>query len=363
LNLVIEEETRLNEVDMTLRRKPLLDRLAGKVGDRPAIWLMRQAGRYLPEYREIRSQTRSFLELCYTPDLATEVTLQPVRRFGMDGAILFSDILVVPDALGWPVRFVEGEGPRLERFSSQRDLSRLDATRLRGHLAPVYETVRRLEATLPGNVALIGFSGAPWTLAAYMVEGGGAREFHAARLLARQEPGLFADLIEQLTDAVVDHLAAQAEAGAEALQIFDSWAGVLPPQELKRWCLDPCSRIVARLKKLCPDVPVILFPRGAGASYVAYARESGASGLGLDTSVPMEWAASMVDRLGGLCLQGNLDPVALLGPPEAMLAEASAIVEAAARRPLIFNLGHGVLPQTSPEAVARLVSHLKSSRS
>ncbi|HEX8374806.1 MAG TPA: uroporphyrinogen decarboxylase [Geminicoccaceae bacterium] len=340
--------------------KPLLAALAGEAQARPPVWLMRQAGRYLPEYRALRTAARSFLEFCYTPDLAVEVALQPIRRYGFDAAILFSDILVVPDALGAKVDFVEGEGPRLEPTRTAAAIERLDPARLRPHLAPVYEAVRRLRAELPERVALIGFSGAPWTLAAYMVEGRGTREFAAARRLAREERQLFAALVDILTAAVADHLCAQVEAGAEAVQIFDSWAGALPEEERERWVVAPAREVVRLVRARHPAVPIIAFPRGVGAGYLRYADAVPADGIGLDTTVPMAWAARALRPGGRLCLQGNLDPMALLGPVEAMLAEAGRIVAAAGGRPLIFNLGHGVVPETPPEAVAALVEHLKS---
>jgi uroporphyrinogen decarboxylase len=338
--------------------KLLLRALGGEATERMPVWLLRQAGRYLPEYRETRSRAGDFLELCYTPALAEEITLQPIRRFGLDAAILFSDILVVPDALGAEVRFVEGEGPRIEPVRTAAQLERLDDRRLLAHLEPVLETLRRLRRSLPASVALIGFAGAPWTLAAYLVEGGGSKDFAVARALARQEPGLFAALIERLADAVTLFLDAQAMAGAEALQLFDSWAGVLSESQRRAWCVEPARRIVATLRRRHPAVPVICFPRGIGAAYPAYAEAVGAQGLGLDTTVPVGWAArAFASRL---CLQGNLDPVALLEGGAAMLGEARAIVEAMAGRPHVFNLGHGVLPQTDPLAVERLVAYLKS---
>jgi uroporphyrinogen decarboxylase len=348
-------------MEPTLPEKPLLAALRGEVRRPPPLWLMRQAGRYLPEYRAVRAGVRGFLELCYTPDLAVEVTLQPIRRFGFDAAILFSDILVVPDALGAEVTFVEGEGPRLSTVREPRDLDRLGMDRQREHLAPVYETVRRLSRELPPEVTLIGFSGAPWTLAAYMVEGQGSREYAAARRLARREPAFFGRLIQLLTAAVEEHLAAQIEAGAEAVQLFDSWAGVLPEEECERWCMAPVRTIVAGLRRRFPQVPVIAFPRGIGASYERYAELVPTEALALDTTVPMGWAARSLRPGGSLCLQGNLDPLALLGPIPAMLAEADRIVASAQGRALVFNLGHGVLPETPPEAVAALATHLKSS--
>ena len=344
--------------------KLLLRALRGRPVPRPPIWLMRQAGRYLPEFQEVRRRVPDFLQRCYTPELAEELTLQPVRRFGVDAAILFSDILVVPDALGCPVRFVEGEGPRLE--PAVRDaaaIGRLDPARLRGHLAPVYETVRRLRRSLPAEVALIGFAGAPWTVAAYMVEGGGSKEFHVARTFARREPAAFGALIGLLTEATAEHLLAQIRAGAEAVQLFDSWAGLLPEPEFERWCAAPVARIATRIKESHPEVPVIAFPRGAGVLYRRLAGVDAVDALSLDTTVPLAWA---VEALGPACvLQGNLDPVALLVGGGALRAETERIVRALgsgspAPRPFVFNLGHGVLPETDPAHVAALVERVRS---
>jgi uroporphyrinogen decarboxylase len=348
-----------NRRDEEISVKPLLACLRGARFERPPVWLMRQAGRYLPEYRAIRSSVGGFLELCYTPDLATEVTLQPVRRFGMDAAILFSDILVLPHALGVEVRFLEGEGPKLAPVRTAEAVALLEPGAVLDRLAPVFETVRRVAQALPPATALIGFAGAPWTVAAYMIEGGGSREFPLARRLARQAPATMTALVETLTTATIDYLGAQAAAGAEVLQLFDSWAGALPPTERARWCLEPAERIVRELRARHPEVPVILFPRGVGAGYPAFAR-LGAAGLALDTTVPVDWATR---ELGdpALCLQGNLDPIALLGPIEAMLGEARRIVAAMKGRAHIFNLGHGVLPETPVEAVAALVADLKTS--
>ena len=342
------------------QNKPLLAALAGQQRRRPPVWLMRQAGRYLPEYRELRRSVRGFLDLCYSPDLAVEITLQPIRRFGFDAAILFSDILVVPDALGTEVRFVEGEGPQLAPFRNEAGLAELNLQSFDAHLEPVYATVRRLRTEVPPGVTLIGFSGAPWTLAAYMVEGCGSKEFLAARRMARQQPALFGALIDLLSDAVVRYLSAQVTAGAEVLQLFDSWAGVLPESELRRWCFEPTQRIVSALRARHPEVPVIAFPRGIGASYEAFTREVPVQGISLDTTVPVGWAARSLRHEPSLCLQGNLDPVALLGSGSNLVAEAARIVSAYDERPFIFNLGHGVMPETPPESVSRLVDYLKS---
>jgi uroporphyrinogen decarboxylase len=336
---------------------PLLRALRGEPLERAPIWLMRQAGRYLPEYRALRAQAGSFLELCYTPEQACEITLQPVRRFGLDAAILFSDILVVADALGCRVSFVEGAGPRLEPLRSAADVARLAPTAVRDRLAPVYEAVARVRRDLPPATTLIGFAGAPWTVAAYMVEGEGSKEFYAARRLARREPALFAQLIQQLTDATIAHLRGQIEAGAEVVQLFDSWAGVLPEPEFLRWCLEPTVRIVTSLRQAFPAVPVIAFPRGAGWHYRRLVEAAPLAGLSLDTTAPI---ATVRADLPEICLQGNLDPVALVNGGPELLREAERIVGVLGRGPFVFNLGHGVLPETDPDAVAALVAHVRS---
>ena len=336
---------------------PLLRALRGERLERAPIWLMRQAGRYLPEYRELRAHAGSFLELCYTPRLAHEITLQPIRRFGFDAAILFSDILVVADALGCRVSFVEGAGPQLEPVRGEADLARLDLAAVRARLAPVYEAVALLRRDLPPATALIGFAGAPWTVAAYMVEGEGSKEFHAARRLARREPATFQRLIDLLTEATIGHLAAQIEAGADVVQLFDSWAGILPETEFVRWCLEPTARIARRLKAAFPAVPIIAFPRGAGWHHCRLLEAAPLDGLSLDTTAPI---AAVREALPNVCLQGNLDPIALLAGGPDLLREAARIVGGLGRGPFIFNLGHGVLPETDPAAVAALVEHVRS---
>ena len=339
--------------------KLLLRALRGERLPRPPIWLMRQAGRYLPEYRAVRARTRDFLSFCYTPELAIEVTHQPIRRFGLDAAILFSDILVVPDALGFGVRFVEGEGPKLDPVRRREDLPAVDPDRFQRHLAPVLTIVRGLRETLPEPVGLIGFAGAPWTLAAYIVEGGGSRDYQLAQILAQTEPAFFAELVERLTEAVIWFLDAQARAGAEALQLFDSWAGVLSASQFETWCVAPARRIVTELARLHPGVPVIWFPRGAGPRYVA-AAEVGAAAVSLDQGVPPAWAASALPASVQPCLQGNLDPIALVAGGPRLIEEAARIVDAWSGRPFVFNLGHGILPTTDPENVATLVRYLHS---
>jgi uroporphyrinogen decarboxylase len=320
---------------------------------------MRQAGRYLPEYRRTRAEAGSFLDLCFNPDLAVEVTLQPIRRFGLDAAILFSDILVVPHGLGQQVGFSEGHGPVLEPLRSVAEVARLAAGSLRDRLAPVYETVRRLRRALPAGTALIGFAGAPWTVASYMVEGGSSKEFIVAKRWAYGDPDGFAGLIDLLVEATIEHLLAQVEAGAQILQVFDSWAGALPAAALERWSVTPCRRIVAALRARHPEVPVILFPRGVGAAYVAY-RDIGAAALSLDTGVPLGWAARELQP--AVVLQGNLDPVALVTGGAALQRQAAAILDQLGPNRLIFNLGHGVVPQTPPEHVAALAEQVRNWR-
>ncbi len=333
--------------------KLLLRALRGVITARSPLWLMRQAGRYLPEYRELRRQVPSFLELCFTPELAAEVTLQPIRRFGMDAAILFSDILVVAYALGQELTFREGEGPVLAPVRSVRELRHLPSSHLAERLAPVYRTVERVAASLPAGVALIGFAGSPWTVATYMVEGGSSREFAAVKAWAFADPGGFSELIERLIDATIAYLSGQIAAGAEALQLFDSWAGVLPEEAFRRWVIEPTRRIVAALKEQHPGVPIIGFPRGAGLMYRAYFSETGIDALGLDPFVPLGPARRVLQPLGPL--QGNLDPLLLVIGGEAMEKAVGAILEAFRGGPFIFNLGHGIVPETPPEHVARLV--------
>jgi uroporphyrinogen decarboxylase len=344
----------------TAQLKPLLRVLAGEALQPPPLWLMRQAGRYLPEYRALRAKAKSFLAFCFEPDLAVEATLQPVRRFGFDAAILFSDILVLPHALGQSVRFAEGHGPLLEPVRSAEDLRQLSVSRLREGLAPVFETLRRLKQDLPRQTALIGFAGAPWTLASYMIQGAGGSDFIIARRMIYEEPDLFSQLMDLLSESTIDYLAGQIDAGAEVVQIFDSWAGILPEAERRRWSLAPLGRIVARLKALHPHVPVILFPKGAGLLYRDFALSSGAAALGLDSGLALDWAAAELQ--GHLALQGNLDPVLLLAGGAAMAAEVSRIQGRLGRGPFIFNLGHGILPETPIAHVTDLVNLIRGPR-
>lgn len=337
---------------------PFLRALAGETNAPPPIWLMRQAGRYLPEYREVRARVDSFLDLCRTPELAAEATLQPLRRFDLDAAIVFSDILIVPYALGQKVEFIEGEGPRLEPIRTGEALKRLRAEGDADILEPVYETVERVTASLSGNVPLIGFCGAPWTVATYMVEGGGSKDQAAARLFAYRHPDSFQRLIDLLVDVSARYLLGQVKAGARALQIFDSWAGNLPEDQFDRWCIAPAKSLVERVRAEAPQIPVIGFPRGSGVLARTYARETGIDGLGCDTSMPLGYVKELQ---GTLPVQGNLDPLLLLAGGPELDARVSAILTALGRGPFIFNLGHGIHPETPPENVERLVALVKRS--
>jgi uroporphyrinogen decarboxylase len=344
-------------VPLTKPAKPLLAALAGKRQARPPVWLMRQAGRYLPEYREIRAQAASFLDFCYTPAFAVEATLQPIRRFGFDAAIVFSDILVVPDALGQSVTFETGEGPRLDPIGDAAGLKRLRPEPDWVKLAPVFETLDRLKTALTGDVALIGFCGAPWTVASYMVAGRGTPDQAPARLFAYREPALFAALIDRLVDASAGYLLRQIAAGAEAVQIFDSWAGVLPPGEFERWCLAPVAALVAKVKAKAPQTPVIAFPRGAATELSRFAGVDGVSAIGLDTAV--EPAAALAALPGPVALQGNLDPLALVVGGAALDQGVDRVLAGFADRAHIFNLGHGILPETPLAHVERMLKRVR----
>ncbi|MGH6816421.1 MAG: uroporphyrinogen decarboxylase [Hyphomicrobiaceae bacterium] len=342
-----------------LRNCPLTAPFAGRTSATPPIWLMRQAGRYLPEYRTVRTKAGSFLDLCYTPELAAEVTLQPIRRFGFDAAILFSDILIVPEALGQKVAFVEGEGPRLEPIATAADMTRLDPQRVQTGFARVFETVQRVRAALAPETALIGFCGAPWTVATYMIAGRGSADQAEARLWAYRQPETFGRLIDLLTDVSIEYLSGQAAHGADVLQLFDSWAVNLSETAFERWVIEPAARLVRALKVRHPHVPVIGFPRGAGANLFRYARETGVDGLGCDTGVPLSY---MRDDLASakVVLQGNLDPLALVAGGAALEGQVKHILAAMTAIPFIFNLGHGILPQTPVEHVSRLVELVRA---
>ncbi len=342
--------------------KPLLRALHGEAVWPPPIWLMRQAGRYLPEYRAVRAKTTDFITLCTTPGLAAEVTLQPIRRFGFDAAILFSDILMLPWALGQGLEYREGEGPALPPLRDAAALAALDLRRVAAAIVPICETVRRVRAGLVAegfaDRALIGFAGAPFTVACYMVEGGGSHDFAATRAMAYGDPGLFARLISLLTEATVEYLAAQIEAGAEAIMLFDSWAGILSPRLFHAHVIQPAAAIVAALRRRFPVVPVIGFPRLAGLMLGPYATGTGVAAVSLDTSMDPVLVARMVPP--DIALQGNLDPMALVAGGVAMQHDVSRILDALHGRPFVFNLGHGIVPQTPPEHVAVLVEQVRA---
>jgi uroporphyrinogen decarboxylase len=331
----------------------------GQAQSPPPIWLMRQAGRYLPEYRATRTKAGSFLDLCYTPELAAEVTLQPIRRYGFDAAILFADILLVPDALGQRVRFIEGEGPRLDPIRSSIELTQLRPEATRPKFARVAETVARLSQDLPRETTLIGFCGAPWTVATYMVEGGGSKDHAATRLWAYCDPAGFQQLIDILVESSIEYLSLQVEAGAEALQIFDTWAGSLSEDEFERWVVAPTGRMVLELHRRHPDVPIIGFPRGVGVKALDYAASTGVDGIGCDTGVPI---AFMSDVLAPhTVVQGNLDPMLLVAGGEALDRRVNEILNRMRGHRFVFNLGHGIVPETPPENVARLVERVRAS--
>lgn len=336
--------------------KPLLATVLGERQARPPVWIMRQAGRYLPEYRQTRTQAKTFLELCYTPDLAVEVTLQPLRRFDLDAAILFSDILVIPDALGQSVRFETGEGPVLTPLTLN-DIDRLTPDKALDHLAPVLETVRRLRAALAPDKTLIGFCGSPWTVATYMLGGKGSPDQWVARRFALEHPAAFGRLMDVLVATSVDYLEAQLRAGADVVQLFESWALNLDDDAFAKQVIGPNKRIVEGLRARIPGAPVIGFPRGAAGNLARYARETGVNVLGLDFSVPLDFAAGQLAPQQAV--QGNLDPLRLVVGGSPMEEQARAIIAAFADRPHIFNLGHGIVPETPIAHVAALIDLIK----
>lgn len=340
--------------------KPLLKALRRESQDQIPIWLMRQAGRYLPEYRELRTRAENFLDFCYRPELSVTATLQPIERFGFDGAIIFSDILVIPDALGQRVTFEEGRGPVLEALEGPDRLAILSSENLRSHLAPVYEAISTVASRLPQDVAMIGFAGAPWTIASYMIEGGSSRNFTKLKSWAYGKPEAFTRLIDLLIDAVGDHLCAQIEAGAEVVQLFDSWAGILTEDDFDRWCLTPVTKIIETVKAKHPDTPIIVFPNRAGMFYQRIALKSGADGISIDMTVPLDFAKK--DLQEKITVQGNLDPVSLVVGGDSLRRQVHQILENLGHGPFIFNLGHGILPETPLEHVTALVEEVRKWR-
>jgi uroporphyrinogen decarboxylase len=338
--------------------KTILKALRGEAQAVPPIWMMRQAGRYLPEYRATRAQAGDFLSLCYNPDLAAEVTLQPIRRYGFDAAILFADILLLPQALGADLWFVTGEGPRLSTITDQAGFDALKpADAVHEHLSPVYETVRILSRELPKETTLIGFAGAPWTVATYMVAGRGTRDQGPAHALKDGNRAVFAALIDLLTESTIEYLSAQIMAGAAVVKLFDSWAGSLKGQDFDDFALAPARRIITALKEKHPGIPVIAFPREAGERYVGFAQATGADCVALDNSVSAEWAAQNVQGDG--CVQGNLASSHMVTGGQALVDETRAIVQAFSGGPHIFNLGHGITPDADPENVQLMIDTVR----
>jgi uroporphyrinogen decarboxylase len=339
--------------------KPMLAVLRGERRDPVPMWMMRQAGRYLPEYRELRAEKGGFLDLVYDGEAAAEITLQPLKRFPkLDAGILFSDILIVPFAIGQNLTFVTGEGPRLTPTLLSSELDQLTAYPAR--LEPIYETVRKVKAALPPDKTLIGFAGSPWTVATYMVAGQGSRDQSEARRMAYADPGRFGDILARIEEVTLDYLSGQVDAGAEAVQLFDSWAGSLSPEQFEQWVIAPTARLVSALRKRHPEVPIIGFPKGAGGKLAAYARETEVSAVGLDETVDPVWAASELPET--LPLQGNLDPLALIANGDPLDRAVRRVLDAFAARPHIFNLGHGILPDTPIAHVERLIALVKGDK-
>ncbi len=343
----------MNQNTNTETTKPFLLALQGKTNSVPPIWLMRQAGRYLPEYMEVRKKAGSFLNLCYNPTMATEVTLQPIRRYGFDAAILFSDILVVPDALGQKVEFETGFGPKLEPITDEYGLKQLDINATPEKFEIVYETVEKIKSGLPDDVALIGFCGAPWTVATYMIAGHGTKDQEPTRMFAYRNPQTFQKLIDILVETSAQYLIGQIEAGAEAVQIFDSWSGVLPDREFEKWCIQPTKKIVSLIRAVYPDIPIIGFPKDAESSYLRFIEETGVNAISCGTSMSLDWIKENLQPI--TTVQGNLDPMLLINGGQEMEDRVREIKQKLSGGAHIFNLGHGITPLTPPENVAKLV--------
>ena len=341
------------------KKKKILRALAGEVLDTPPIWMMRQAGRYLPEYRATRAQAGDFLSLCYNSELAAEVTLQPIRRYGFDAAILFADILLLPQALGADLWFVTGEGPRLSKITGDSDFNKLaDIDQIHETLSPVYETVRILARDLPNETALIGFAGAPWTVATYMIAGKGTPDQGPAHKLKQENRALFRKLIDTLTLSTIEYLSRQVDAGAEVIKIFDSWAGSLKGADFKEFALEPAKRITQEIKARYPDTPVIVFPREAGDKYIGFGKATGADCVAVDNSVSPEWVAEHVQKDG--CVQGNLKSSHMVTGGQGLIGEVTRVVQALRKGPHIFNLGHGITPDADPENVKLMVDTVRN---
>ena len=334
-----------------------METIKGIKTDKPPIWMMRQAGRYLPEYRALRAQTRSFLEFCYTPALAVEATLQPIKRFGFDAAILFSDILVVPDALGQKVEFLEGEGPRLTPVTNQHDLDRLNPKIDLNHLEPVFEAIKQVRASLAPQTALLGFCGAPWTVASYMVAGKSTPELAPLRIAAYRDPIFLEHLINMVVKSSIEYLVRQFQSGVNAVQIFESFAGALPPELFKKCSLEPIQRIIDGVRLSIPDAPILVFARGSGLGNKRVATETSATVIGLDWTVDCRWAAQEIQSLKPI--QGNLDPLALVAGGDALKRSVDHILASFDRGPYIFNLGHGIVPETPIDHVEMMIRRIR----
>jgi len=344
-----------------MSQKTILRALAGETLETPPIWMMRQAGRYLPEYRATRAKAGDFLSLCYNSELAAEVTLQPIRRYGFDAAILFADILLIPQALGADLWFVTGEGPRLSTITEQGEFDRLSgAGDVHETLSPIYETIRLLRKELPEETTLIGFAGAPWTVATYMIAGRGTPDQGPAHALKAENPALFDALMQRLTEATIEYLSMQVQAGAEVIKIFDSWAGSLKGADFDRYALRPCREIVAALKQRHPSIPIIGFPREAGEAYKGFAKATGVDCVALDNSVDPLWAAQNVQVDG--CVQGNLASRHMVSGGQALIDDTKAIVKAFSGGPHIFNLGHGITPDADPENVQLMIDTVRAEK-
>ncbi len=339
--------------------KLILRALAGETLPTPPIWMMRQAGRYLPEYRATRAQAGDFLKLCYNSELAAEVTLQPIRRYGFDAAILFADILLLPQAMGADLWFETGEGPRLSTLTTMAGVQALKpADAIHDHLAPIYETVRILARELPRDTTLIGFAGAPWTVATYMIAGKGSKDQVAAHALKAADRATFSALIDRITEATIEYLSMQVQAGAEVVKLFDSWAGSLKGDDFTDFAVAPTARIIAALKSRHPGLPIIAFPREAGHGYIGFAKATGADCVAIDNSVTPEWAAAQVQTTG--CVQGNLAPEHMVTGGEALIRETRRVVQAFKNGPHIFNLGHGITPDANPDNVQLMIDTVRA---
>jgi len=344
---------------MTKSNKNILRALAGETLKTPPIWVMRQAGRYLPEYRKLRAKAGDFLSLCYNSELAAEVTMQPIERFKFDAAIIFADILLIPQALGSELSFLEGDGPRLSRISNKNDILKLKpANSIHEHLAPIYNTVSLVAEQLSPKVALIGFAGAPWTVATYMIAGKGTKDQGPAHKFLKEDKDSFEMLINLLTEATILYLSKQIDSGAEVIKIFDSWAGSLKEEDFVNYAIAPIKKIITALNKLHPDVPIIAFPRGAGLKYIDFANDTGANCIAIDHSVDPEWAAKnlQIDS----CIQGNLNPKYMVTGGKALLEETTKILDCFSNGPHIFNLGHGITPDGKPENLQLMIDKIRS---